>query len=197
LSTAIALPRRAYLTDRWSSSAVGTVVLVVGFATLTALCAQISYQPKGWAVPITGQTFAVLLSGAALGSIRGTASMALYVVAGICGLHVFADGAHGWARITGASGGYLIGFIVAAGVVGWAAERGWDRTPLKAWPLFILGLVIIYGIGVPWLKFQANLSWSSAIHFGLTVFLAGEVVKVLLSGLLLPGAWKVRLKLEQ
>jgi biotin transport system substrate-specific component len=196
LSTAFALPRRTFLTDRWSASAVGTVTLVIGFAALTAVSAQISYQPHGWVVPITGQTFAVVLSGAALGSIRGAASMLLYGLAGISGLHVFAGGAHGWSQLAGATGGYIIGFVVAAAVLGWAAERGWDRTPLKAWPLFVLGLAVVYAIGVPWLKYDLNLSWRVAIHSGMTVFLWGEVIKVALAGLLLPAAWRLRKRLE-
>lgn len=197
MSTAFALPRRHFLTDRWSSSAVGTVVLVVGFAALTALSAQVSYQPHGWVVPITGQTFAVVLTGAALGSIRGAASMALYALAGIAGLHVFADGAHGWSQLAGASGGYIIGFIVAAAVLGWAAERGWDRTPLKAWPLFVLGLVVVYAVGVPWLKVNTGHTWAWSIHWGMTVFLWGEVIKVALAGVLLPAAWRLRKELER
>jgi biotin transport system substrate-specific component len=196
LTTAYALPRRTFLTDRWTSSAVGTVVLVAGFAALTALSAQVSFKPHGWVVPITGQTFAVVLSGAALGTVRGAASMLLYALAGICGLHVFSHGAHGWSEITGATGGYIIGFIVSATVVGWAAERGWDRTPLKAWPLFVLGLAIVYAIGVPWLKYNLGLPWHTAIHSGMTVFVWGEIIKVGLAGLLLPAAWRVRKSLE-
>jgi biotin transport system substrate-specific component len=196
LSTAFALPRRTFLTDRWSSSAVGTITLVIGFAALTAASAQLSYQPHGWVVPITGQTFAVVLTGAALGSVRGAASMLLYGLAGICGLHVFANGAHGWSQLAGATGGYIIGFVVAAAVLGWAAERGWDRTPLKAWPLFILGLAVVYAIGVPWLKVNTHHTWGWSIHWGMTVFLWGEVVKVALAGLLLPAAWRLRQRLE-
>jgi biotin transport system substrate-specific component len=197
LSTALAVPRRTYLTDRWSSSAVGTVVLVIGFAALTALSAQVSYQPHGWAVPITGQTFAVVLTGAALGSVRGAASMLLYALAGISGLHVFANGAHGWNQLDGPSGGYIVGFIVSAALLGWAAERGWDRTPLKAWPLFVLGLAVVYAFGVPWLHHKTDKSWGWSIHWGLTVFLVGEVVKVALAGLLLPGAWRLRQRMER
>ena len=197
MSSAVALPRRtSYLTDRWSSSAAGTVALVVGFAALTALCAQISFRLSGWVVPITGQTFAVLLTGAALGSLRGIASMTLYALAGIVGLPVFAHGAHGWSQLAGATGGYIVGFIVAAGVVGWAAERGWDRTPLKAWPLFLLGEVIIFGIGVPWLKFDLNTTWAWAIHWGFAVFIPGEIVKAFLAGVTLPAAWRLRRRLE-
>jgi biotin transport system substrate-specific component len=122
--------------------------------------------------------------------------MLLYVLAGIAGLHVFSDGAHGWAQLTGATGGYIVGFIVAAAVTGWAAERGWDRTPLKAWPLFVLGLGVVFAFGVPWLKYKLSLPWHTAIHSGMTVFLWGEIIKVALAGLLLPAAWRVRRKLE-
>src|SRR5918998_1391300 len=109
-------PRPRALTD---------VLLVVGGAGFVALAAQVSIPLPFTPVPITGQTFAVVLVGASLGTVRGMSSLMLYVLAGIAGAPIYADGAHGWAQITGATGGYLVGFVVAAALVGWLAERGW------------------------------------------------------------------------
>ena len=110
------------------SGLLADVALIVLGAALVSLAAQISIALPFTPVPITGQTFAVCLVGASLGAIRGTASLSLYVLAGIAGAPIYADGDHGWAQITGATGGYLLGFVLAAAVTGWLAEdRHWDR----------------------------------------------------------------------
>jgi biotin transport system substrate-specific component len=162
---------------------------VVAAAALTALCAQISIHVPGLTVPITGQTFAVLLSGAALGANRGAAAMLLYVLLGVVGLPVYADGAHGVEVVTGATGGYLIGFLIAGWVVGRLAEARMDRKPLTALPLFVVGSAIVYAIGVPWLAISAHMTLGAAIGAGLTPFLAGDAVKALAAAGLLPAAW--------
>src|SRR6478735_4436912 len=112
------IPRPSLLTD---------ALLVCGGAALVALCAQISIHLGFTPVPITGQTFAVLLVGASLGSIRGAASMVLYLAVGMAGAPVYADHKHGWETFSGATGGYIVGFVVAAAVVGALAEHGWDK----------------------------------------------------------------------
>jgi biotin transport system substrate-specific component len=165
------------------------VALVVAGAALTAACAQISFHIPGSSVPVTGQTFAVLLSGAALGSNRGAAAMLLYVLLGMVGLPVYAGGDHGTSVVFGASGGYLIGFLVAGYVIGRLAEARMDRTPVKALPAFLIGSLIVYAIGVPWLAVEAHLSLGSAISQGLTPFIPGDVIKALAAAGLLPAAW--------
>jgi biotin transport system substrate-specific component len=100
-------------------------------------------------VPITGQTFAVVLVGASLGSIRGTASLLLYLLVGLIGAPVYADQAHGWTVVKGATGGYLVGFVVAAAVTGWLAEHRWDRRFSSSVTVMLTGNVIIYLFGCP------------------------------------------------
>jgi biotin transport system substrate-specific component len=166
------------------------VLLIAGGAGLTALCAQIAIPVPGSPVPITGQTFAVCLS-AALGLRRGVASISLYLVLGLIGLPVYSDASSGMHVVLGATGGYLIGFVLAAAVMGWAAERGWDRTPLKALPVFLLGQLVIFGLGVPWLAVVAHLGPSAALAAGFTPFLIGGLVKGALASALLPLAWRI------
>jgi biotin transport system substrate-specific component len=163
--------------------------LIVAAAALTALCAQISFYLPGNPVPVTGQTFAVLLSGAALGANRGAAAMLLYILAGMIGMPVFADGAHGIDIVTGATGGYLIGFLAAGWVVGRLAEARFDRKPVTALPLFLIGSAIIYAIGVPWLAVSADQSLGWAISNGFVDFIPGDLVKAAAAAGLLPLAW--------
>lgn len=174
-------------------STVNTIALVVGFALLTALAAQIRIPVPGSPVPITGQTFAVLLAGAALGSRLGPASMGLYWVMGAVGLPFYTEASGGWTAATGATGGYLIGFIVAAWVVGYLAERGQDRTVSSAIPAFLAGNAIIYLFGVPWLMASVESidTLTGALAAGFTPFVVGDLVKVVIAGLLLPAAWKL------
>src|SRR5919201_3585182 len=126
---AVALPRHAVLADVIPGARVRDVVLVVGGALLTALFAQISIDVPPSPVPITGQTLAVGLVGATLGMRRGASSLALYVLLGLF-LPFYAEGESGWHVVWGASGGYLIGFVFAAGAIGWLAEGGADRQGL-------------------------------------------------------------------
>jgi biotin transport system substrate-specific component len=191
VSVSAALPRHAVLADLWDSSRVRTAALIVGGALLTAVCAQIKFPIPGSPVPFTGQTFAVLLAGAALGPMRGLASQALYLLLGLVGMPVYAGWDSGWKVVSGATGGYIVGFLLAAVVVGAAAKRGWDRTPLKALPLFALGLALIFAVGVPWLAVTADVSFATAVDKGLTPYLLGEVLKVAAATALLPAAWKL------
>src|SRR3954452_13468716 len=151
MSTAVVTaPQPRVLADLVPRVRARDVALVVAAVVLTALCAQVSFYLPGNPVPVTGQTFAVLLSGAALGANRGATAMVLYILVGLVGLPVYADGKHGVDVITGASGGYLIGFLAASWVVGRLAEARLDRRPLTALPLFLIGSAIIYVIRVPW-----------------------------------------------
>lgn len=165
-------------------------MLVVAGAALTALCAQISIHVPPSPVPITGQTFGVVLAGASLGSVRGGASQLVYVLAGLA-LPIYAGGTHGWSILSGPTGGYLVGFVLAAYVLGRLSERGGDRRLTTAFPGYIAGQLIIFGIGVPWLKVSLGLPWHTAIHEGFTIFIVGGIVKAAAAGVLTPAAWRV------
>jgi biotin transport system substrate-specific component len=163
--------------------------LVLGGAALTGLAAQLSVPVHGSPVPVTGQTFGVLLVGAALGARRGAASMALYLLAGFVGVPWFAGGTAGSIHL--ATLGYLVGFILAGALVGRLAERGADRSPWRTALTMVAGNLVIYACGVPYLAVSAHLSAASALHYGLTVFLLGDALKILLAAGLLPSAWRL------
>src|SRR5687767_15158199 len=130
--------------------------LVLLGSVFIALCAQVAIPLPFTPVPITGQTFAVLLVGAALGPLTGVASIGLYLVAGVAGAPVYADGGHGLTAITSATGGYLVGFLLASGVVGFLAVHGWDRRLGSASGAMLAGNVVIYLVGLPWLALQLD-----------------------------------------
>jgi biotin transport system substrate-specific component len=171
-----------------------TAVLVVAFALATALAAQIVIPLPFTPVPITGQTFTVLLAGAALGANAGAASMGLYLVLGAIGLPFYAGGTSGWTVVQGATGGYLVGFIVAAWLIGALAERLQDRTIVTAIPAFLMGSVIIHVLGVPWLAASLDIGWIEAASLGSVPFIPGDLLKVAAAGLMLPAAWKLAAK---
>lgn len=169
------------------------VVLVVAGAALTALSAQLIWRAPWSDVPYTGQTAAVLLVGTALGSRLGVASMALYVLAGALGMGVFSGGSSGLFDATGGLSvtvGYLAGFIVAAALVGRLAEQRWDRSPVRAAGLMVLGNLVIYAIGVPVLAITAGMSISDALFYGAIVFVPWDAIKILAAAGLLPLAWR-------
>jgi biotin transport system substrate-specific component len=172
-------------------SRVSAVTLVVGFAVLTALLAQVRIPLWFTPVPITGQTFAVLLAGAALGSRLGVASQALYVAVGAVGVPVYTGWSRGWGYFTGATGGYLLGFVVAAFVVGRLAERRQDRTVTTAIPAFLTGTVVIYVFGVAWLARSLGIDAIRAMELGLVPFVIGDLLKIVLAGVTLPVAWRL------
>jgi biotin transport system substrate-specific component len=172
---------------------VTTVALMVGFALLTAAAAQITIPIPGTPVPITGQTFAVLLAGAALGPWAGAGSQAIYWTLGALGLPFYSEASGGWEAATGTTAGYLFGFIVAAWVVGALAEKGQDRNVWSAIPAFLTGNAVIYLFGVTWLlvSVEAFSTMGQALDAGLTPFVIGDAAKIVLAGLLLPVAWKM------
>jgi biotin transport system substrate-specific component len=151
-----------------------------------ALTAQIEIPLRP--VPITLQTLGVLLAGAMLGSRRGAAALILYLAEGAVGLPVFAGGASGVAYVLGPTGGYLVGFVVAAGVVGWLAERGWDRRPAWTALAMVLGNLLIYAFGVSWLAVLLG-GLRSALVQGALVFVVGDLIKIAVATLVLPGGW--------
>ncbi|RPJ26350.1 MAG: biotin transporter BioY [Chloroflexi bacterium] len=166
------------------------VILIVLGALFVATLAQVKIALPFTPVPLTGQTFAVLLVGAALGSQRGAASMALYIALGALGLPVFAGGESGLAYLSGATLGYLVGFVLAAYVVGLLAERGFERSVRTSLLPFLVGTVIIYACGVVWLTILLG-SFSKAIAAGLLPFLIGDAIKLVAASLALPAAWKL------
>ncbi|MBI0445012.1 biotin transporter BioY [Deinococcus sp. DB0503] len=162
--------------------------LVLGGAALVALVAQVEIPLKP--VPITLQTLAVLLVGAALGWKRGAASMATYLLAGAAGLPVFAGGSAGIAKFAGPTGGYLLSYIFAAALVGWLVQRyALDRRPLGAALAMLVASVVIYAFGLTWLSMVTGLKGQALLNAGLTPFLLGDSLKIGLAALLLPGAW--------
>lgn len=163
-----------------------TLLIMVG-SLFVALLAQVSIPLPFTPVPITGQTFAVLLVGAMLGSRRGAASLALYTIEGVAGLPVFAGGVSGLARLFGPTGGYLLGFIAAAYVVGLLAERGLDRSWRTSLLPFAVGTLVIYLCGVTWLA--AFIGFDKAPVGGLYPFLVGDLIKLALAAAALPSAW--------
>jgi biotin transport system substrate-specific component len=163
------------------------IALVVAGALFVALAAQV-YIPTQ-PVPFTGQTFGVLLVGGALGFRRGALALLLYLAIGAVGLPVFAQGKHGIEIVQGASGGYIIGFVIAAAVVGRLAELGWDRHIGGAIGAMLIGSLIIYAFGVPWLKMTLDWSWAEAIAKGMTQFLIWDLAKLAVAAAVFPIAW--------
>ena len=170
---------------------VRDVTLVIAGALLIYLSARIVIPVPDSPVPITGQTFGVLLVGGALGFRRGLVAVSLYVLLGVVGLPFFAEGKNGISVIWGATGGYLIGFVVAGALVGRLAELGWDRRIGGALGAMLLGNVVIYAIGLPWLGLVTSASPGETIAMGLTPFLIGDALKLILAGVLFPVAWWV------
>ncbi|MBJ7906349.1 biotin transporter BioY [Streptomyces sp. NPDC003656] len=192
MSTASVIARPgAVLADLIPASRVRDAALVLGGAVLTGLAAQIAVPVPGSPVPVTGQTFAALLVGTALGARRGVLSLALYAVAGVVGVPWFAGGGSGAGAV---SFGYVLGMILASAAVGALARRGADRSPLRMAGTMLLGEAIIYAIGVPYLALAAHMSLTQAIAAGLTPFLIGDALKAALAMGLLPTAWKLTSK---
>ena len=166
---------------------VQNILLVVSGSLLVALCAQISFYLPFSPVPVTGQTFALLLVGATFGARRAAAALLLYLAQGAVGLPVFApSGLPGLARFAGPTAGYLLAYPVAAFLLGWLTER----LPRRAWLLAVLAAeAAIFAGGVGWLKVWAQLTWPQAVAQGLLPFLPGDLLKVVLVGACLPASW--------
>jgi biotin transport system substrate-specific component len=190
VTTSLAATWVAGLSERSAARrAAAEAMLVAGGAALVALAAQLRVDLPFTPVPITGQTFAVLLVGAALGSARGASSLALYLVLGAAGLPFFAGGRCCAVTLLGPTGGYLLSYPVAAWVVGRLAERGWDRRFGTAVLAMLAGSAVIYAGGVSWLALFVG--WERTLWAGLVPFLPGDLLKLLAAAALLPIAWKV------
>ncbi|GGL69722.1 biotin synthase [Streptomyces fumigatiscleroticus] len=187
MSAVAAAPARTgqVLADLLPSSRVRDAALVIGGAALTGLAAQIAVPVPGSPVPVTGQTFAALLVGTALGAGRGVLALALYALAGIAGVPWFAGGGSGFS----VSFGYVLGMLLASAAVGALARRGADRSAWRTAGTMLLGEAIIYAVGVPYLALAADMSASAAVAAGLTPFLIGDALKAALAMGVLPTAW--------
>jgi biotin transport system substrate-specific component len=174
-------------TERRAALAYDALLIVSG-SLLIALAAQVAIRLPFSPVPVTGQTLAVLLVGALLGSRRGALSVVAYLLEGLIGLPVFASGAAGLAYALGPTGGYLVGFVVAAYIIGRLAERGWDRHVLSTSVAMFIGNATIYAVGLTWLSIYVG---KQSIFLGLLPFVVGDVVKLVLAATALPFGWKL------
>lgn len=183
----------AILPSEGSALWIKRVVLVVlGIAAL-AIAAKIKIP--FWPVPLTMQTFVVLTVGAAYGMRLGVATMLGYLLVGALGFDIFATSSaenFGLAYMMGGTGGYLVGFVLAAAVLGWLARRGWDRSVVKMAAAMLIGNAIIYLPGLLWLGqlYATSKGWATVLDWGLWPFLAGDALKLALAALVLPLAWK-------
>ncbi|MGY1808025.1 biotin transporter BioY [Blastococcus sp. SYSU D00669] len=166
----------------------GLVALGVLF---TALLAQVAVPVPGSPVPITGQTLAVVLVAASLGPVRGVAVQVAYILAAAVGLPFYSEASGGVDVVLGATGGYVLGFIPAAYLMGLAARRGADRTPWKSVPLFIAGQAVIFAVGVPWLAVSTGMTAAQALDAGFYPFILGGLVKAAIAAAVLGSAWAV------
>ena len=182
-------PLRTALIPR--ASAISNAVLVVSGVLGLAALAQIAIPVPGSPVPVTGQTLGVLILGTTYGSTLGFTTFAIYLLSGIAGAPVFANGAHGLDRIVGATGGYLIGMLIATLILGQLARFRLDQNFLTALPSMLIGTVITFAFGLVWLHQFTGQSWSWTISAGLTPFLIGEVLKIAIAGTSLPVIWRV------
>lgn len=180
-------PLRAVLIPR--TSAVTNTALIVGGTVFMSLMAQIAIPVPGSPVPITGQTLGVLLMGSAYGASLGVSTIALYLVLGALGAPVFAEGAHGFAKLSGPTGGYLVGMLLAALIVGALANKQWDARLRTSFTQMLLGELLIFVPGLLWLKTYTGASWSWTFAAGFTPFIVGEIIKIGLAGSALPSVW--------
>jgi biotin transport system substrate-specific component len=199
---AIDLGARTLAAALWAPAQVSPLLrgamLALAGSLFVALCAQITVPL--WPVPVTGQTFAVLSVGLVCGWRVGGAALLLYLIEGALGLPFFAGGAGGWASVVGPSGGYIWGFVLAAALVGYLAERGWDRNVWRTAAALFLGNVVLYVPGLIWLALfyagpgqdyiaatGATTAWGASINAGLLPFLLGDALKLALAASLVPA----------
>ena len=204
--TAIDIDARTLAAALWvpnrTSVLLRGAVLAFAGSLFVALCAQITVPL--WPVPVTGQTFAVLSVGLVCGARIGAVALLLYLIEGAIGLPVFAGGKAGWAAVIGPSGGYIWGFVLAAALVGYLAERGWDRNFFQTALAMLLGNLVLYVPGLAWLaQFYAGpgqeyieatgavSAWGASINAGLLPFLLGDLLKLILAAALIPTVWRL------
>lgn len=193
---AIDLDARTLAAALWTPARVSPLLrgalLALAGSLFVALCAQITVPL--WPVPVTGQTFAVLSVGLVCGWRIGGAALLLYLVEGAIGLPFFAGGKAGWAAVIGPSGGYIWGFVLAAALVGWLAERGWDRTIARLVAALFLASIMPFLLGVAWLSYLFGIE--SAVQNGLVPFIPGMFLKLALAAAVLKAGWAVMRRLR-
>ena len=176
------------------SSAITQALFVVGGVGFLTALAQISIPVPGSPVPVTGQTLGVLLIGTTYGAQLGFITFATYLLAGIAGAPLFAPSAtlpnHGLERLFSATGGYLVGMLVASFVLGYLADRKADQKFKTSFPSLLLGDAIIFTFGLVWLHLSLDLSWSQTIAAGFTPFILGEALKIAITATSLPLLWR-------
>ena len=176
------------------SSALTQALFVVGGIGFISLLAQISVPVPGSPVPVTGQTLAVLLIGTTYGARLGFITFASYLLAGIAGAPIFAHSAtsanHGIARLTGATGGYLVGMLVASLLLGYLADRKADQKFTTSFPALLLGDLVIFTFGLTWLHSSLDMTWAQTFKAGFTPFILGEALKIAITATSLPLVWR-------
>lgn len=207
MSAIAAAPRRSVLADllaRPSSRARAFAVdagLVLAGVALVALLAKVSFFIGP--IPITGQTLGVIVVGAALGARRGAASLTTYMLLGLAGLPIFAGPIAGPAYVLTPSFGFIVGFIPAAFIAGWFAERAWDRRPMLAFVGFVAASIVPFLVGVPYLALilgtvlGVEVTFASVLAAGVLPFIVPGLIKAAVAALLLPGAWWLARKADQ
>jgi biotin transport system substrate-specific component len=173
------------------TTAITQISLILGGTIFLAVMAQISFPIPGSPVPFTGQTLGVLLLGTAYGASLGFSTVAFYLLMGIAGAPIFASGSHGFEKIAGATGGYLIGMLVSSLVLGALAGRKWDQKIKTVIPTMIIGNVIIFTGGLFWLHQYTGQSWSWTFDKGLTPFILAEFIKIAIASTALPAVWRL------
>jgi len=182
--------RRVMIDAVWpTAGAWRELALILGGSLLIALAAQLQILLPFSPVPVTGQTFAVLLLGALYGSRRGPATVVTYLALGALGLPVFAGGAAGLARFVGPTAGYLLGFVAGSFAVGSLSELGWDRRPWTTAVSMVIGNMIVYTIGILWLS--RFVGWEAVWSTGVFPFLPGDALKIALATIMLPSGWRM------
>jgi len=170
-------------------AALYDIALIIGGSLLIGLCAQVKVLLPFSPVPITAQTFAVLMIGTLLGAWRGSLCVLTYIVQGVAGLPVFALGG-GFAVLIGPTGGYLVGFVPAAYITGLLAQKGWDRRIVTTILAMVLGNIVIYAFGLLWLCCLTGIN-RAVPAVGLYPFVVGDLLKIALAAAVLPAGWKL------
>ncbi|MCX6453854.1 MAG: biotin transporter BioY [Actinobacteria bacterium] len=173
------------------TTAITQISLILGGTIFLAVMAQISFPIPGSPVPFTGQTLGVLLLGTAYGASLGFSTVAFYLLMGIAGAPIFASGSHGFEKIAGATGGYLVGMLIASLVLGALAGRKWDQKIKTVIPTMIIGNVIIFTGGLIWLHQYTGQSWGWTVDKGLTPFILAEFIKIAIASTALPAVWRL------
>lgn len=182
----------AVIADRWARNSITrSAVLVSGLVGLTAVSAQVAVPLPFTPVPLTLQTFAVLVGAAALGAQRAVVAQVSYLLLAMAGAPILAGGASGAEKVIGATGGYLVGFVAASYLVGRIAERGATEKVKSTFVAYVAGSAVIYTLGVLWLAQFTGLGLAWAFANGVIPFLVGDLIKAVAAGAVLPAVWKL------